>query len=113
VLRGVTLYTVTVLVDRVDCQLIVSLACFLGMRPSEIAALRWEDVDKDWIHIRRAYVNGKLDIPKTPESMASIRLVDRVRVPLELWRLESNNPTEGWLFPSGAALPEKRIVAPR
>jgi len=103
---------ISVLIDRVDCQLIVSLACFLGMRPSELAALRWEDVDKEWIHIRRAYVNCKLDVPKTPESIASIPLVDRVRVPLELWRQKSGNPTEGWLFPSGGTLPEKRIVAP-
>ncbi len=103
---------VSALVDHVDCQLIVSLACFLGMRPSEVAALRWEDVDGTWIHIRRAYVNCKLDVTKTAESMASIPLVDRVRVPLELWRQKSGNPEEGWLFPSGAVLPEKRIIAP-
>jgi integrase len=103
---------VSALVDHVDCQLIVSLACFLGMRPSEIAALRWEDVDKEWIHIRRAYVNCKLDIPKTVESMAPIPLVDRVRVPLELWRQKSGSPEEGWLFPSGGILPEARIIAP-
>ena len=103
---------VSALVDRVDCQLILSLACFLGMRPSEIAALRWEDVDKEWLHIRRAYVNCRLDVPKTLESAASIPLVDRVRVPLELWRQKCGDPADGWLFPSGGMLPEKRIVAP-
>jgi integrase len=103
---------ITALVDRVDCQLIVALACFLGMRASEIAALRWEDVDQEWLHIRRAYVNHRLDVPKTQESTASIPLVDRVRVPLELWRQRSSSPSEGWLFPSGGALQEKRIIAP-
>ncbi len=103
---------ISALVARVDCQLLIALACFLGMRPSEIAALRWEDVDATWIHIRRAYVNCKLDIPKNEASAAPIPLVDRVRVPLELWRQKSGNPTEGWLFPSGGMLPEKRIIAP-
>lgn len=103
---------ISALVDRVDCQLLISLACFLGLRPSEIAALRWEDVDEVWIHVRRAYVNCKLDVPKNEASVASIPLVDRVRLPLELWRQKSGNPKEGWLFPSGGTLPEKRIIAP-
>ncbi len=117
--RGTPYYTwaeaediISALVDRVDCQLIMALACFLGLRPNEIAPLRWEDVDAEWIHIRRGYVRGKLDTPKTAESMRSVPLVDRVRVPLELWRQKSKNPTEGWMFPSEGTLPESRIVAP-
>jgi hypothetical protein len=42
----------------------------------------------------------------------SVPLVDRVRVPLELWRQKSRSPAEGWLFPSEGTLPEGRIVAP-
>jgi integrase len=103
---------ISALVDRVDCQLIMALACFLGLRPNEIAPLRWEDFDGEWLHIRRGYVRGKLDVPKTRESIRSVPLVDRVRVPLELWRQKSKNPTEGWLFPSEGTLPESRIVAP-
>lgn len=100
------------LVDRIDCQLIMSLACFLALRPNEIAPLRWEDFDAEWLHIRRGYVRGKLDVPKTLESVRSVPLIDRVRVPLELWRQKSKNPSEGWLFPSEGTLPERRIVAP-
>ena len=78
---------ISALVDRVDCQLIMALACFLGLRPNEIAPLRWEDFDEEWLHIRRGYVRG-------------------------LWRQKSKNPAEGWLFPSEGTLPESRIVAP-
>jgi integrase len=103
---------ISALVDHVDCQLIMALACFLGLRPNEIAALRWEDFDAEWLHIRRGYVRGKLDVPKTPESMAPIPLIAQVRIPLKLWRRTSGNPTEGWLFPSNGTLPAERIIAP-
>ena len=103
---------ISALVDRVDCQLVMALACFLGLRPNEIAPLRWEDFDEHWLHIRRGYVRNRLDVPKTPESLAPIPLVDRVRVPLELWRLKSGSPKEGWLFPSEGTLPADRITAP-
>ena len=36
---------VSALVDHVDAQLVLSLACFLALGPAEIAGLRWEDID--------------------------------------------------------------------
>jgi integrase len=77
---------VSALVDHVDCQLVLALSCFLALRPSEIAALRWEDFDAEWVHVRRAVVRGVVDTPKTEESVAPLPLIDQVRVPLELWR---------------------------
>jgi integrase len=90
---------ISALVDRVDCQLILALACFLGLRPGEIAALRWEDFDGDTVHIRRSVVRGIVGTPKTEESIADLPLLDRVIVPLELWRRQSPD-TSGWVFPS-------------
>jgi integrase len=90
---------ISALVDRVDCQLVMALACFLGLRPGEIAALKWEDIDGESIHIRRSVVRGIVGTPKTQESIASLPLIDRVRVPLELWRQKSPD-TSGWIFPS-------------
>jgi integrase len=90
---------ISALVDRVDCQLIMALACFLGLRPGEIAALKWEDFDEENVHIRRSVVRGIVGTPKTKESIASLPLIDRVRIPLELWRLKSPD-TSGWVFPS-------------
>jgi integrase len=91
---------ISALVDHVDAQLVIALSCFLGLRPGEIAALRWEDFDSENVHIRRCVVRGIVGTPKTPESVASLPLIDQVRVPLELWRHNCKNPSEGWLFPS-------------
>ncbi len=89
---------VSALVDHVDAQLVLSLACFLALGPAEISGLRWEDVDADWIHIRRNVVEGEEDTTKTQERMAPVPILDEVRVPLELWREKCGNPSEGWLF---------------
>jgi integrase len=103
---------ISALVDRVDCQLIIALICFLGLRPGEIEGLRWEDFDSVSLHIRRNVVRGILGTPKTAESLAALPLIDRVRVPLELWRQKSGGVTEGWLFPSGGVLTAERIGSP-
>lgn len=88
------------LVDHVDCQLVMALACFLGLRPGEIAALKWEDFDSQWVHIRRSVVRGLVGTPKTPESLAPLPLLAQVKVPLQLWWKKCDKPTEGWIFPS-------------
>jgi integrase len=92
---------VSALVDHVDCQVVMALACFLGLRRGEIAPVRWEDFDTEFVHVRRAMDKyGNIDVPKTEESIASLPLVSAVRVPLELWRHKCSNPKEGWVFNS-------------
>jgi integrase len=77
---------VSALVDHVDAQLVLSLACFLALGPAEIQGLQWGDIDRDWLHIRRNVVLGKEGTTKTIERAAALPLLDEVRVPLELWR---------------------------
>jgi integrase len=109
---------VSALVDHIDCQLIMALSCFLGLRPGEIAALRWEDFDSESVHIRRSVVRGNVDTPKTLESVAGLPLIDQVRVPLELWRQKSGAPSKGWVFESRNGTPVdlhnvcSRIIVP-
>jgi len=103
---------ISALVDHVDCQLIVALACFMGLRPGEIEGLRWEDFDSASLHIRRSVVRGRLGTPKAAESLKALPLIGRVRVPLELWRQKSGGVTEGWLFPSTGRLTADRIGSP-
>jgi integrase len=91
---------ISALLDHLDCQLVMALSCFLGLRPGEIAALRWEDFDKGSVHVRRSVVRGNVGTPKTPESIATLPIIDQVRIPLELWRKRSQSPKEGWVFPS-------------
>ena len=50
--------------------------------------------------------------PKTKERMASVPIIDQVRVPLELWRAKCDNPHgENWVF---ADLPNmlNRVIKP-
>jgi integrase len=109
---------VSALVEHVNCQLMICLSFFAGLRPSEIAGLRWEDFDERAVNIRRAIVNGVVDVPKTLESIATLPLVDQILVPLALWRAKCGNPTEGWLFTNERGKPQdlkdviRRIVRP-
>jgi integrase len=109
---------ISALVDHVDCQLVLALACFLGLRPGEIAALKWEDFDteNDLVHIRRSVVRGVVGTPKTPESLAALPLPAQVRIPLELWRqaverenaerkAEGDVETNGYVFESRNGTP--------
>jgi integrase len=103
---------ISALVDHVHCQLIMSLAFFLGLRPGEIQGLRWEDIDAEWIHIRRAVARGVVGETKTKSSVASLPVIAPVRIPLNLWRQKSGNPSEGWVFPNktGSPLDLKSLV---
>lgn len=91
---------VSALVDHVDAQLAVTLACFLGLGPAEISGLQWGDVDNDWIHIRRNRMQGKVTTTKNKWRAAALPIVDQVRVPLELWREKSHTKADGdWVIP--------------
>ena len=103
---------ISALVEHVDCQFIVALAFFLGLRPGEIQGLRWEDVDSvaddqglRWIHIRRAVARNVIGETKTTSSVASLPLIAPVLIPLNLWRAKRGNPVEGWLFPNAKGKP--------
>jgi len=96
---------ISALVDHVDAQLVVALSFFVGLRPSEIAAVRWEDFDSNAVNIRRACVRGVVGTCKTLESEATLPLIDQVILPLQLWRQKCGNPTEGWVFESRNGTP--------
>ena len=77
----------------------LALACFLGLGPAEIAGLKWGDIDKHSIHIRRNRMQGKVGTTKNKWRMASIPIIDQVRVPLELWRQQATATADSdWLI---------------
>jgi integrase len=86
---------VSLLVDHVECQLILCLAFFVGLRKSEIAALQWGDIDSDFIHVRRAVVRGVVGTPKTKKSVRSIPIIGPVQIVLNEYRRKG---CDGWLF---------------
>jgi integrase len=87
---------ISALVEHVDGQLVLALACFLGLGPAEVAGLQWGDIDKDWIHIQRNRLLGEAVPPKTTERAADVPILDQVRVPLKLWRKKAECTDASW-----------------
>jgi len=84
--------------DDPSAQTVMALAGFLGLRPSEITGLRWEDCSEHSLHIQRAVLSGIAGPTKTPESVAVLPLISPVAIPLAAWRKKCGDPTEGWVF---------------
>ena len=92
---------------RYDAALVFSLAAFLGLRPSEIAGLRWEDIEEEQLHVRQAVVRGVAGGTKTRRSQRSLPLIEPVRSLVAAWREQCANPTTGWLFTGRGGKPLK------
>lgn len=91
---------ITALIDHVDCQLVIALSGFMGLRPGEIAGLKWENIDwtNETVYIDTNVVNGIVGIPKSKTSIASLPLIDQALVPLRLWHIKARSPAKGWVF---------------
>ncbi len=79
----------------------------LGLRASELLALRWKDVD--WIgstiNIEHGIVNQRLDCVKTEGSRKAMNLDPGVLSLLFEWRESSEFPcSDDWIFPSPVKL---------
>ena len=96
---------VSALAGDPKAQSVMALACYMGLRPSEIAGLKWEDIASGAVRIRRAFVGKTVGPTKTPESAADIPLVAQVIAPLEAWRAQVGSPETGWVFPNEKGQP--------
>jgi uncharacterized membrane protein YfbV (UPF0208 family) len=59
--------------------------------------LQWADVSDEWIHVRRSSWRGITGTTKTPESVASVPLIEPLKSLLAVWQLQAKSD---WLFPS-------------
>ncbi len=76
------------------------VAGFLGLRVSELVALKWEDIDwkEKQITIQRKFTHSRLGPAKTIASEAGLPLDAGLLSILENWR--SKVPESEWMFPS-------------
>lgn len=90
---------ISALVEHVDCQLIMALCFFLGLRKGEIQGLQWGDIDIEagWLHVRRAITRRIVGTPKTKKSIRSLPLIQPVKGLLLLWRAKCE-PEHVWVF---------------
>ena len=101
-------YALTELMDivnnklpRIDAQLIVCLAGLMGLRPSEITALCWEDVNlkAGKLRLHQAFVRGHLGTTKTGVDV-KLPMLQLVLGLFKAWHEQSGEPSEGWVFPN-------------
>jgi integrase len=99
------------------------VAVTVGLRPGEMLALRWSDVDlgDGTLRINRAFSDGEFDTPKTPRSRRKVELSNAARAALRAHRkrqLEEQMQKAGlWkdhglVFPStvGTPLSHRNVV---
>lgn len=77
----------------------LSVGFYAGLRPSEIAGLRWENVTEDRIVVKQAYVIGATKGTKTGKTRTVVML-PQLRNRMKLWSMTWHYPTTGWVFPN-------------
>jgi integrase len=84
-------------------RLIVKLAILAGMWPGEIFGLTWERVQGRFAEIRQRVYRGKVDTPKTTNSIRKVALPEGLLSDIDSWReLSLDTDLEAWVFPSEA-----------
>lgn len=85
-------------------ELPIMLAMWLGLRESEIRGLRWEDVNKEYLFVRRAVVRGDHGFAeKSTKSYSGTRKIHLPEYIINL--LESQDKTSDYIVPvSGHAM---------
>lgn len=97
----------------------IMFAIYTGMRVGEIVALKWEDVENDFIHVCRTQIkykdeNGKIirsvrNFPKTEAGIRDVVIVPELRVLIK--RLRTINPFTEYLFEkNNECIPEHSVA---
>jgi len=101
-------------------QTALAVGIYAGLRPSEIAGLKWESINLDEAHftICRAHVYGKTKERTKTEKNRIVHYDDRLTGILRAWWGANGSPVAGWVFPNRDGNPVNmsslidRIIAP-
>jgi integrase len=97
--RYATLDTVVSMINALDepAATVVAVAAFTGLRKSEIQGLRWEDLDGNQLHVRRAaWRTTTIDETKTDASEAPVPIIPVLADYLGAHR--NGLPADGFIF---------------
>jgi len=83
---------------RTDAKLFFALCSVLGMRPSEAAATRWENIADGVLLVREAAPYGVLGELKTEQSEGDLPIIEPVHSFLTAWHRELHEPKSGFVF---------------
>jgi integrase len=88
-------------------RMIVQTAAFTGARQSELIGLQWGDID--WasrkVHIRRAWREGRMTLPKSRNSTRRIDLPEHLVSELRRWKLRCPRSEPDLVFPNESGRP--------
>jgi integrase len=92
--------TITIInaIPRTDAKLFFALCGVLGLRPSEAAAVKWENISDGVLKVREAAPYGVLGLLKTKKSKRDLTITEPVTSLLKTYSETLNNPTDGLLF---------------
>jgi integrase len=84
-------------------QTMVVLDAATGLRYSEIAGLKWLDIDweNNQMHVQRRWIRGNVREPKSKKSKAPVAMAPLLAKYLQAWRLQTEyaRPAD-WVFAS-------------
>jgi integrase len=81
-------------------QVMMTLACCLGLRPSEFLGLQWPDIDftRGVLMVSRSITGRYIEATKTPDSEDEVVLDSKVLGLLLQWKRECAHSDKQWLF---------------
>jgi integrase len=92
-------------IKRTDAKLFFALCAVLAMRPSEAAAVTWENVTDGVLKVREAAPYGVLGALKTKKSKRDLTITEPVTSLLATYRESLTTPAQGLLFTSDGKKP--------
>jgi integrase len=101
-----------------EVRAFVTLLVHTGLRPNEVLALKWTDLDEGQhvIHVVRGISGDEVvDRPKTPNGIRAVALTDEIAVALDshrkdLLRRQPDALREGWIFPVSRGSGPRRLA---
>lgn len=94
-------------VERPDAKLFFALCAVMGMRPSEVAAAKWENMNwkTNVYRVSEAAPYGVLGDTKTERSKRDLKIIEPVLAFLKVWHAKMEKPDSGLLFTNGDGKP--------
>jgi integrase len=82
--------------------MLISTCFYGGLRPSEAAGLRWENVnlDQGTIHVCEAFVAGKFKKTTKTDENRTVPMLPQLRNRMKIWAMTWQHPTNGLVFPN-------------
>ena len=82
-------------------RLIIKLAILAGLRPGEIFGLTWGQVFETHAFIKQQSYRGRIESPKTANSVRKAALAAGVLQEIQAWReMSFDTSADAWVFPS-------------